>query len=280
MRHKASRIAVGALMIVGIAACGGDAADDTPTQSPPPETEPVTEPAEPTAFTADETASEPASTETSFPTPAATEDSPYAYFSTAAIGEPLDLPTADDVAIVMTAPPDTGSGIIPIVIYNGSDGPISNIEVSGRALNGSGETVGQGSSQGFDPTYVPAGEHTFGYVYIDADEMPADASLNDPAIDYDEGVGDFENAVAVDVSAPEHLEDSFVGDVVNPHDISVSGPISVQVACFDSEGNMTTVLNSYAERDELAPGDSSTFGISFYDEFDCTSGILAASGYN
>lgn len=284
MPYPPRHILAGALLIVGLTGCGGDSANDTSTPAPTTDgtsaTETVGTPASTPASTPEESASQPTATEAPLPSASPTDmdGPPQSWFSRMDLGEVPDLPTAEDVAIVMTAPPD--GGLIPIAIHNGSDGPISNIEVSGRALDGAGDTLGQGAPQGFEPTNVPAGEHTFGYVYIGTDDLPEDVTLDDPSIDFDEGVGDFENEVAVDVAEPEQLDDAIIGKVVNPHEIPVTGPISVQIACFNEAGDLTTVKGSFAERDELEPGDSSTFEISFFGDFDCSAGVLAASGYS
>lgn len=279
MRIPSTRLIIAAAFMTVLAGCGETSSDTTSAASSTSEDAPgdSSEASDSTQDPATEaTPDAPAPSPT--PSPTVAEDSPQSYYSVATIGEVPELPSGDDVAIVMTATPD--SGLIPMAIYNGTDGPISNLEVSGRALDGDGETLGQGSSQGFEPTYVPAGEHTFGYVYIGMDDLPADVVLDEPSIDYDEGVGDYENEVSVDVAEPEKLEDSIIGAVVNPHDIPVTGPISVQVACFNADGELTTVAGSFAERDDLEPGDSSTFEISFYGDFDCDSGVLAASGFS
>ena len=69
-----------------------------------------------------------------------------------------------------------------------------------------GDTVTTGQSQGFAPPVVLPGIHTFGYVFASAEQLPDDATLDDAVVDFTEGLGDFENIVAVDVDELEVLD--------------------------------------------------------------------------
>ena len=77
-------------------------------------------------------------------------------------------------------------------------------------------------------------------------------------IQFEEGLGEFENIIALDVENVEQLNNGdLVGDVTNPHDIVISGPISVATACLTADG---TVLesNDFTDGDTMPAGGSVT----------------------
>ena len=74
--------------------------------------------------------------------------------------------------------------------------------------------------------------------------------------------------------------DDFVGTLTNPPDVEVTGPISVGLACHDDTGGPTGVLSTFADRDTIEPGGTSTLTISVYgDDVPCDGYLVGASGY-
>lgn len=221
-------------------------------------------------------------TDTTEPTSSEVVIDAQTYSSLAILGDESALPAGgDDVSLVALGPPD--STVIPFLLHNGTGGAISRVEVSGRATTGDGETIGTGSSQSVEPNVVPPGGYAFGSVSIDSEdlELPSDAVIEDPAIDFTEWLREFENIIAADVENVERVGDAYTGDVTNPHDELLSGPISVGVACLTSDGGIATA-STFTDRDELEAGESSTFTIDLFDfpgDDECVVTLLGASGF-
>jgi hypothetical protein len=98
---------------------------------------------------------------------------------------------------------------------------------------------------------------------------------------FEDGVGEFENIIALDVENFEQLESGdLVGDVTNPHDVTVSGPISVATACLTEDGTVSE-RNDFTDGDTVAPGASVTWTISSFGEGpeDCAVRLVGASGF-
>ena len=265
-RHSIASAAAIAMLAT---ACGGEEAVDEPSDEASAETERVDEPESDTDQDDD-----------AAPTEAeAADDSPQAYTSLLVEGDP-DLTASGAVAITLGP---AGRSDVPFLIYNGTDDTISRVEVSGMAVDGDGNTFGSGRSQGVEPNVIPPGGIGFGFVYVGPDDLPPDATIDNPAIDYTTGLGDFENIVTLDVDELTVLDagfDDFTGTLTNPHDIEVTGPISVGLACLDDTGGLTGVFSTFADRDTIEAGGTSTFTISMYgDDVACDGYLAGASGY-
>jgi hypothetical protein len=169
---------------------------------------------------------------------------------------------------------------VPFVAHNGTNGPVSRVEVSGRIVDDNGHVITSGRSQSVQPNVVPAGGWAFGFVYANAEQLPEGATVDDAAVDYAQQVDEFENIVTLEMIGLEATGSGFTGQVANPHQEEVTGPIEVTVACFDADAVLTGVFSTFADRDDLEAGDTSTFTVELYeDEADCTGLLAAASGY-
>lgn len=211
-------------------------------------------------------------------------DTPQSYSALTVIGKEKALPggTDGDVTVVAISEPDGGTSF-PFILHNGTDNPISRVEVSGRAEGPDGTTLGSGTSQSIEPNVVLPDGYAIGYVYIDTSEyeLPAGSSIPDLRIQFTEGLGDFENIIGLDVENVEQLASGdLTGDVTNPHDITVGGPISVASACLTADG---TVLerNGFTDGDTVPAGGSVTWTMSSYgDEPEsCVVRLVGASGF-
>lgn len=207
---------------------------------------------------------------------------PQAYSSLLQTADPAV--ETDDGEVTITLGP-AGRSDVPFLIHNGTDAPISRVEVSGSIVNDAGDTLGSGRSQTIAPTVIEPGGVGFGFVYAGPDDLPSDATVDSPSVDYTTGLGDFENIVAVDVEEVTALGDDsfddFTGTISNPHDIDVTGPLSVSMACLDDDGSLTGVFSTYADRDDLETEGTSTFTIGLYgDDVPCGDYLAGASGYS
>lgn len=209
---------------------------------------------------------------------------PQAYSTLTVIGDEDALPSGTDgeVTVVAISEPDGGTSF-PLILHNGTDQPISRPEISGRAEGPDGTTLGTGTSQSIEPNVVLPGGYAIGYVYIETSEyeLPAGSSIPDLRIQFEEGLGDFENIISLDVQNVEELANGdLVGDVANPHNVTVSGPISVSTACLTADGTVSE-QNSFTDGDTVPAGDSVTWTISAYGETPgkCAVRLLGASGF-
>jgi hypothetical protein len=279
-RTLLTTMTVGALLLT---ACG---ADETPEAEPPAQ-EQDTAAEEAEAEEEADTAEEEAAVEEAEPEPEEAEaeeadplpDVPAAYTSIYQEGVEPTLETVDGEVTVAAIAAVDDSGSFPMIIHNGTDQPISRVEVSGAAVDADGATVSSGSSQGFEPNVIEPGGIAIGYVYAGYD-LPANITLEQINVDYTTGLGSFENIFAVDVTEVSVSPQRVTGTISNPHDVEVSGPISVGMACLDDSGTLIAVAGSFADRDGIEAGGTSTFTIDFYgSEMNCAGVILGSSGY-
>ena len=206
-------------------------------------------------------------------------DDPASYSTLHVEGlEPDVDPVAGDVTLALG--PSTGSAV-PFVAYNGTGGPISRLSVSGSFVDGGGERITSGRSQAVHPNVVEDDSVAFGFVYAGPNELPGDATLADPAVDYTDGLGDFENIVALDVEEFAATDGGFTGTVANPNDAADAGPIGVEVACLDNSGTAVDVLSTFADRDDIEPDGAATFTVDMFgdDPDECAGTMAGASGY-
>lgn len=186
------------------------------------------------------------------------------------------------MTVVAISEPDGGTSF-PFIVHNGTDQAISRIEVSGRAQDADGTTLGTGASQSIEPNVVLPDGYAIGYVYIETSdyELPAGSSIPDLRIQFEEGLAEFENIIALDVENVEQLKSGdLVGDVSNPHDVTVGGPISVATACLAADGTVTQ-RNEYTDGDTVPAGGSVTWTLGSYGEKPekCAVRLVGASGF-
>ena len=211
-------------------------------------------------------------------------DTPLAYSSLTIIGDEEALPEgeAGEVSVVAMSASDHNT-TFPFIVHNQTDEAISRIEVSGRAVDDDGGTLGTGSSLDVSPNVVLPGEYAFGYVYLDSSdrELPAGASIPELRVDFTEGIDRYESIVSLDIENFEELSNGDItGDVANPHDIPVSSSVAINTVCL-SDDDQVTHGNTYSDSDSVDAGDSSTWTLSFYrDTPECTVRLLSAHGYD
>ena len=209
---------------------------------------------------------------------------PLAYSSLTIIGDEDALPEgeADEVSVVAISASEHDT-TFPFIVHNQTDEAISRIEVSGRAVDDDGGTLGTGSSLDVSPNVVLPGGYGFGYVYLDSSdrELPAGASIPELRVDFTEGIDRYESIVSLDIENFEELSNGDItGDVVNPHDIPVSSSVAINTVCL-SDDDQVTHGNTYSDSDSVDAGDSSTWTLSFYrDTPECTVRLLSAHGYD
>jgi hypothetical protein len=167
-----------------------------------------------------------------------------------------------------------------VVVVNETGKTINDIDVSGPATVG-GEVVASGDSQGFNPENVPNGQASFGYVYFQS-SIPSGAQFNSLAVTA--ATGESTYFLDAQVSGVSETTDSFgntsvVGTVTNPTSGTMTGPISVNVLCFSTQGAFVGDQTGFTSGDgNLPPGGTATFENSLYGE-SCPTYLVGSSGF-
>lgn len=206
-------------------------------------------------------------------------DVPQARSVLTPVGSLPDLPTAQgEVAVVLIAEvldetPTPRS--ISFVIHNGTEQPVSSVQVSGRAVDSSGSTVGAGRDQGVQPGLILPGGYGIGYVYI-GDALPPGTELVDVQVDFTQGLSSYLRTFSLDLIDIEFLDRNAVGSIRNPTEIDAVAS-QVTVACFSEDGSLHEVTWSAPDRDVIEAGGTSTFSV--YTPERCAGALVEAQGY-
>jgi hypothetical protein len=179
------------------------------------------------------------------------------------------------IAVVAVGPYDGNT--LPIVVRNNTRDDVIRVAISAVARDKSGNMLGSGGDQGFNPNLVRPGEITLGYVYFGGIDLPDDATFEfetsaDLASD-----ARFENIRDLDVVEQSFVEDRIVGMLQNSHDEHVSGPIEAMAFCFSPEGTLLDFYRNYTDKDEAGPGKTVPFQVDV--RGDCPVFLIAANGY-
>jgi hypothetical protein len=184
------------------------------------------------------------------------------------------------LSIALTGAAVGDDGSVPVVVRNRTSKTIYDVEVSGTARATDGSLAGSGSSQGFAPSAVGPGEWAFGYVFFEG-SVPAGATFDLTA----KGETDTGFLNGADVTIAEHnvvpgdYGTSVIGIVSNKTEKEVSGPVSVDLMCFDDAGTApVSTARGYAESDPIPAGGTSSFSVDLPDG-PCTNFAMGASGY-
>lgn len=188
---------------------------------------------------------------------------------------------AGELSVVLTGTVDD-SGSVPVVVRNRTDAPVFAVEASATARAADGSLAGSGSSQGFEPTTVAPGEWAFGYIYF-AGDLPADAEFDITATGETEAefIGSVDvKPVETNLVPSEFSGQAIVGIVENGTDQDLSGPVSVQVLCFDEAGTAVVGTHSgYTDADTVAANGTASFSVDLFED-PCPNYAVGASGYD
>lgn len=152
------------------------------------------------------------------------------------------------VAIIETGPASgTVGATVPVMVWNGTSGTISNVEVAGPAVDSTGKIVGSGDSQGFEPSNLAPGQVAFGYAYFSS-AVPAGATFQ-LKVTYEEGASSTRQNVQVtqaNAGSDPNLP-AVVGAVTNTGKVTLKSPIDVNVYCFDAGGGFVDATIGYTD---------------------------------
>jgi outer membrane murein-binding lipoprotein Lpp len=191
-----------------------------------------------------------------------------------------ELPPGIDSELSVILEGTHQDGSVPLIIRNLTEESVIGIEVNGIARDQDGGLVSSGSSQGFSPQLVAPGEIAYGYVYFGYDVDLSNAASYEWSVtatsSTDQFAPGFADLVPVEWSS---VGDNIVVLLSNDTDAVITGPISVDAACFDASGVFVGTAGTFADGDTVQPGASVAGQFSPY-EIDCDQYLVAGSGYD
>ncbi len=176
------------------------------------------------------------------------------------------------IDVVATGPYDD---LLPVVVRNNTNATATRIKVSGSAHTPSGKLLAVGEDQTLSPNVVKPGEISFGYVYFDGAELPADARFRISAT-WDRSLAKYENRRDLVLINAGGVADRIVGFARNLHKDRVT-LAEADAACFSSTGKLLGTVSDSLAQDTIRAGQRVPFQISLYDE--CPKFLVAVAGY-
>jgi len=189
---------------------------------------------------------------------------------------------AGQVSVVYQAPisPQQGGGTsVPIVLDNNSSKAVAHVNISATAKDATGKIVGSGSSQGTAPSVIQPGEWTLAYIFFgSAPDLSSSDTLSFTVNTTPADTSPY-NTAAIQVTQANLSGSAITGGVQNTTGHEVTGPIAVDVYCFDGAGHPFDTQREFtAGSGDLAPNATDSFEITFYNQ-QCPSYLVGASGY-
>jgi hypothetical protein len=183
--------------------------------------------------------------------------------------------------VIYQAPisPDATGTVVPIVLDNNTSKAVAHVDISGTAKDSTGRIVASGDSQGTAPSVIQPGQWFLAFIYF---EPGSGISANDTlsfSVNTSPAGASFYNTAAIQVTQANISGSSISGGVQNTTGQTVTGPISVDLYCFDSSGHPTLEQGGFTSGSgDLAPNATDSFQISLYGQA-CPSYLVGASGY-
>lgn len=184
----------------------------------------------------------------------------------------LPVPKDDFDVIVLKREDD----LLTILVRNNTDQAVKQINVDATARSANGDLLAVTQAIGFRPAIVRPGEVTFETLYFNDAKLPEDVlfefDVNSSNADPNEGAGDLQ------ISENKFLENRFVGILANPGKVEVTGPIEVQVLCFDADGGFMKHYSNFTTKDKVAPGKTIPFQVDIRNS--CPTYLMFATGFS
>ena len=188
---------------------------------------------------------------------------------------------AGKVSVVYQAPisPQQNGTAVPIVLNNNSSKAVAHVDISGTAKNAAGKIVGSGSSQGTYPSVIKPGQWALAFIYFQSGDGLDSSDTMSFNVNTSSADTSSYNTAAVQVTQANMSSGSITGGVQNTTGHVVTGPISVDVYCFDANGHPTYEQGGFTSSSgDLAPNATDSFQINLSDQ-QCSSYLVGASGY-
>jgi hypothetical protein len=200
------------------------------------------------------------------------------------VGGDVDIPPGDGGRLGIVVMGSVDGGSIPVVVRNRTTEALERVEVSGTARDANGGLIATGSSQGFVPERINAGEWAFGYVYFQFEDLPSNAQFDltakgRPASDTNIFFRSVDLEVVEASLSAGRFGNRIVGIVSNPTDEAVSGPVSVDAICFRNDGVPIGTHRSFTDSDSIAANGTTSFTIDLFDSA-CPIFAIGSSGFS
>lgn len=220
-------------------------------------------------------------------------------------------PVAGEVSVVAYGPLDGFN--IPVIVVNGTDQPVEDVEISvsvsggaatpvadqggtppaddGTPVAGDGVpdasvAVGEeappitGRGLGLFPDELQPGDAAIGAITFNGAVIPADAELTFTVQTLPVRVANHDE-VDVDLSDVTFADGTFTGTATNNGAQDIVGRVNVRAVCQDAAGNLTGYVSGYLGVDGLAQGDSAPFELAVPPTIDsCDAWLISAGGRN
>lgn len=187
------------------------------------------------------------------------------------------------VALVSEGARTDQSGSLPVVMRNNTSHTVARITASGTIQNASGKLIATGSDQGFMPNLVQPGGIAFGYIYFQdpSASIPPGGKVSIQLGSTPASQDAYENIRELKVENTNltvgESGKQILGQAVDQYHYRISGPIGVDVACFDKTGRVLDVDSDFASPDNLMPGQTASYTVSLTSR--CPVYLVAASGF-
>jgi hypothetical protein len=187
------------------------------------------------------------------------------------------------VALVSEGSHIDQSGSLPIVVRNNTSHVVARISASGTIQNADGKLIATGSDQGLMPNLVPPGEIAFGYIYFQNSntQIPPGGKVSIQVGSTKASQDFYENIRDLKVSNTNLAAGQFgkqvLGEAADQYHYRISGPIGVDVACFNKAGRILDVASDFASPYNLVPGQTASYTVSLTSP--CPVYLVAASGF-
>lgn len=210
--------------------------------------------------------------------------------------------TPSEVTVVAYGPLDAFT--IPIIVVNGTDEAVENVEVS-VAVDQPGEGAGTPAADGTPvaadgvpdesvaveedapvagrslpilPDEIAPGGIAIGAITFDLGDVAADADVTFTVTSSPAGERGLDE-VDLDLSDVAFDGTAFTGTATNLSGPDIPGRVGVRAVCQDGDGGLTGFVTGYLDADGLATGDSAPFELSLPPTVDgCDAWLVAASG--
>lgn len=170
--------------------------------------------------------------------------------------------------------------ILPVVIRNNSGIDVIRPTMTVVARDGQGNQVAVGNDQMFNPNLVRSGGVSIGYAYFGGVSVPADATYEFSFSPTPATESQYENARDLEVVEASSVNGSIVGTLQNTYEATLDGPVGVSAACLDSNGNVTTVVSTFAEAPQIDFEAQVPFQATNYSGIPCEYFLVAGSAWD
>lgn len=165
------------------------------------------------------------------------------------------------------------------MLDNNTSKGVAHVDISGTVKDPTGKIVGSGDSQGTSPSVIKPGQWALAFIYFQSGDGLASNDTMSFNVSTSPADTSSYNTAAVQVTQANVSGSSITGGVQNTTGQVVTGPISVDLYCFDAAGHPDYEQGTFTSGSgDLSPGATDSFEINLYNQ-PCSSYLIGASGY-